>query len=184
MNKFIVGLVITVIIGAVVYGAYTIGRNNVSTNSPTVSVSPTPIIEDKPKSLEERPTAGMVNPSATIAAIEDAFNKYDKTLGVDLGVWMANKVIVTLYATECCGSKTPKEASTQLNDSIKNSQKPWDCTYNTPISKQISEKNPQNFKDMTICISEDRKAIGFHLDDQFLIDKISIVTDYKLITNP
>lgn len=178
MSKILVGLIFGLIIAGALFGVYSMGKK-----PPTPRLTPPPVSSpsaspDMPISLRERPTAGFVNPSATIAAINDAFKKG----GQDIGAWMADPVDVILFATECCGSKTRKEASTQLDSFVKKGQDPWDCSDVSPITKQVWSKDPQDFKDMTICTSANRLMVGFRLDSEFLIDKISLVNDYKQIT--
>lgn len=137
-----------------------------------------------PFAPRERPTAGFVNPSGTIAAINDAFKKGGQAIGGDVGAWMTNKVDVILFATECCGSKNTKDAASQLDAFAVKGISPWDCSDTNPVTKQVLSKDPQNFKDMTICTSANRLLIGFHLDSEFLIDRMSLVNDYKQITGP
>lgn len=190
MSKIIIGLILGLIIAGAVFGAYNIGKKQ-SAPSPTPQVSTSPLptpspstSPDMPISLRERPTAGFVNPSGTIAAINDAFKKGGQAIGGDVGAWMANKVDVILFATECCGSKDTKAAANQLDSFAVKGINPWDCSDTNPVTKLVLSKDPQSFKDMTICTSANRLLIGFHLDSEFLIDRISLVNDYKQITGP
>lgn len=188
MSKIIIGLILGLIIAGAAFGAYNIGKKQSAPSlTPQVSTAPslTPSLSaspDRPISLRERPTAGFVNPSGTIAAINDAFKKGDKAIGGDVGAWMANPVDVILFATECCGNKTRKEASNQLDNFVQKGQSPWDCSDTNPVTKLVLSKDSQSFKDMTICTSANRLLVGFHLDNEFLIDRISLVNDYKQIT--
>lgn len=189
MSKIFVGVILGVIIAGAVFYAYNLGKTqSIPTPSPTQKISissptPSPVIEHF--SLRERPTAGFTDPSGTIAKINDAFNKgADKTLGADLGFWMANKIDVILFATECCGSKNSKEAMNQLDAFAVKGIDPWNCSDTNPITKQILAKDPVSFKDMTICTSANGLLVGFHLDNEFLIDRMSLVNDYKQITGP
>lgn len=194
MVKLLLGFIIALLIGGVVFGAYYYGfvKQNKTASVPVFSTktsptplpvatpAPQPIIEDIPITPKERPTAGFVNPSGTIAAIEEAFGKPQKDLSGDLGAWMTDKVSVTVEASECCGLIERKEASKQV-DYLKTGKNPWDCKDSNPVAAKLRTKNPAVFKDAVICTSSDGFLGAFTLDDQFLITKIYMAASYKLI---
>lgn len=188
MPKIVLGLLLGLLIAGGVFYAYNLGKaQSVPTPSPTPLVSapsptPSPVIEHF--SLRERPTAGFTDSSGTIKVIKEAFNKMDLSLGFDLGAWMADPVDFVLFATECCGNKGTKDASNQLDSFAVKGISPWNCSETSSVNKQILSKNPQDFKDMTICTSANRLLVGFHLDSEFLIDKMVLVNDYQQITGP
>lgn len=182
MSKIILGLVLILAVTGIASIGYGLSKKSapVPTPSPKPQVVTTPTsiaspsaTPDIPSAPRERPTAGFVNPSATIAKINEAFSKKTgKDLGGDLGAWMTDQVNVILYATECCGPKTSKEAASQLNAFAISGIDPWNCSDTNPLIPKILAKDAQNFKDMTLCISSNELVAGFHLDNEFLIDRI------------
>lgn len=186
----LIGLVIGLLIAGGLFGAYLLGQSsNKLAQAPVVqptavgSVSPSPS-PDKPFALQERPTAGMVNPSLTIAAINDAFAKSPLDLGFDLGAYMVKtKVSVIIFASECCGMLETKAASNQINSYLKSASGTWNCQESNVVNTKIVAKSVKYdyLKDTIFCNSSDKHAVGFHLNDEFLIDRVIMVSDYNFL---
>lgn len=190
MSKIVLGLILGLVIAGAVFYSYNLGKkqsvpNPISqaTPSPSSVASPS-ATPDMPIFLRERPTAGFTDPSGTIKVIKEAFNKMDLSLGFDLGAWMADPVNIVLFATECCGNKGTKDADNQIDAFAVKGISPWDCSDTNLMTKKVLAKDSVSFKDMTICTSANGLLIGFHLDNEFLIDRIILVNDIKQITGP
>ena len=93
---------------------------------------------------------------------------------------MTSKVNIALEATECCGDISKADAVKQMGY-LNNGTVPWNFADDNPIAAQIVKAIPQ-FKDYIIGTSANRYAVAFHLNDKYLIDKVYMVVDYKLIT--
>lgn len=94
---------------------------------------------------------------------------------------MAPNVSVGIAASECCGLLSASKATEQLWYLTKGTP-PWDFTYPNPIETKLRTADPANFKDAVIGIASNRFAVGFTLNNKYLIDKIFMTIDYKLIT--
>jgi hypothetical protein len=119
-----------------------------------------------------------VNPSVVIDAIETAVPAKKWT---DLLPFMVSKVNLVKYATSCCGLITSSQAVSELAY-LNSATSPWNFSENNPIALSLESKDPEHFKEMWIGTSKDYYAVGFKWNDDFMIDKISIVNDYRLIT--
>ena len=141
-----------------------------TTVTSTLGTSPSP-------QTTTQSTADFVNPSATIAAINESIpaKKYG-----DLSAYMTGQVNLVMEATECCGDVPKADAIKQMSY-LNGGTGPWNFADDNPIAAQIVKAVPQ-FKDYIIGTSANRYAVAFHLNDNYLIDKVYMVVDYKLIT--
>lgn len=184
MNKFIFGVAVTLILIGLIGGAFYYGKQQGVQKNPQITVTPTAVTlpTETPTPIAS-PTAtvkqktNFVNPSATIENIEAAITSKNYAA---LEGFMAPSVSVTLSASECCGILTPAKATAQLSYTT-NGKAPWNFKDNNPVAVKLIAADPANFKDNVIGISSNGFAIAFHLNDKFLIDKIFMVSDYKLI---
>lgn len=183
--KFLAGAVISLVLVSAIAVAYFVGKGQ---KEPAVQPSPQATTvaqtlsepEAPPKADTSQNPKDFVNPSATIAAIEEAIPGKDYKA---LSAYMVSNVNVILYASECCGLITKAAAIEQLKY-LNGATSPWNFDMSNPIASQLAEKAPQYFKDAVIGTSANNYAVGFVLDDKFLIKSIVLVADYKLITNP
>lgn len=118
-----------------------------------------------------------VNPSVVIDAIKTAIpgKIYTELLPV-----MLPNVTLIKYATSCCGLITKTNAISELSY-LNNASGPWNFADANPIATKIEAGDPEHFSGMMIGTSADYHAVGFLWNDDFLIEKISIVNDYRLI---
>lgn len=186
MNKFLLGIVSTIVVVGIVGTAYYWGtqQKTLSIQSPsvtpqpqvqtTITVQPTnaPTVTNPPQG-----TSDFVNPSATIANIEASVKSKNYAA---LEGYMAPSVSVTLAASECCGTLSPAKATAQLSY-LNNGIEPWDFTDTNPIATKLRTADPTNFKDAIIGTASNKFAVGFTLNNKYLINKIFMVIDYKLI---
>ena len=186
MSKFSLGIISTIVVIGIAGIAFNWGTQQ------KVSDVKTPIVTSQPQtqtSVTVQPTntqqttnpsqgsSDFVNPSATIANIEDSVKSKNYAA---LEGYMAPRVSVVLAASECCGMLSPAKATEQLAY-LNNGIAPWDFTYPNAIETKLRTADPANFKDAVIGIASNRFAVGFTLNNKYLIDKIFMVIDYKLI---
>lgn len=184
MLKFAAGVLFTLL--AIVIGYFFFLRKDETITLPVpeskVTITPAVFIPDDKTATASSDSVdpsgeGFVNPSATIDAIETSL---ETKVYTNLEPYLLNTVIVTLGATECCGSMT-KEKTIQQLSYLNEATLPWDLTATNPIAKQLTEKDPLNFKDTVTGTSANRFAVAFKLNNEYLIEKIFIIADYKLI---
>ena len=175
MLKFASGLAAGITLFAVIVAAYFLGKGQLpKTSSPT----PTTVVNTLVASPSALPvTSDFVNPGVTISVIGEAIPAKNYS---DLASYMTDQVNVILYASECCGQITKSGAITQL-EYLKSAISPWDFSDNNPTAAKLAKADPTNFKDHVVGTSSNRYAVSFHLNDQYLIDKIFLVGDWKLI---
>lgn len=182
MLKFLLGIVVTLIVAGIIVGAYFLGLKQTGKASapvpnPTATAQTT--ISVIPESTTASPTqkAEFVNPSVTIANIEDSVKSKNYAA---LEGYMASSVSVGIAASECCGTLSPTKATEQLSYLTKGTD-PWDFSDANPIAAKLRTADPANFKDDVIGTAANRFAVGFHLNNKYLIDRIFMTIDYKLI---
>jgi hypothetical protein len=187
MLKFAAGVIVTLLVVAVVGTGlfFGIGKPaNVTSPIPVTAkptINPTAfVVEDKTATASsdsfEKPGTGFVNPSATIDAIETSLKNKVYT---NLSPYMTGQVIVTLAASECCGSLT-KEKTIQQLTYLNEATQPWDFSATNQVAKQLVTADPKNFKDAVIGTTSNRYTAAFLLNEEYLIEKIYISPDYNL----
>lgn len=181
MLKFLLGILVALAAIGVIGGAYFLGLKQ--TGKVSVSVLPSPTTAQAtitaPATVAVSPTqkAEFVNPSVTIANIQDSIKSKNYAA---LEGYMASKVSVSIAASECCGSLSAAKATEQMSYATKGTD-PWDFSDTNPIAAKLRTADPANFKDAFIGTAANRFAVAFHLNNVYLIDKIFMVIDYKLI---
>lgn len=183
MSKYLTGAVVTIVLIAALGGVYFFGRGQV----PVATVSPTPqattVIQTISETATPTPVSAkddFVNPSATISQIEASVTSKNYAA---LESYMVDPVSVIIYASSCCGPYTKTQAVQETSSYLKDAKGPWDFSLSNSVSKTLVEKNPGYFKDYAIGIATgSRHVVAFHLNDKFLIDKITLLVDYELIT--
>ena len=182
MLKFLLGILVALIAIGTIGGAYFLGLKQ--TGKVSVSTVPSPTtaqaaVSAAPTTATVSPTekAGYVNPSVTLenskAAVESG--NYAALEG-----YMAPSVSVGIAASECCGVLTPSKAMGQLSYLTKGTP-PWYFSDANPIAAKLRTADPANFKDAYIGTAANRFAVAFHLNDNYLIDRIFMAIDYKLV---
>lgn len=190
MKNFVLGIVVTLLLIIIAGGIFLLGKNysqpkfenqiGPTDNKLSVTVSPQKIdieINNKqsPTPSQEE-TSDFVNPSATIDAIKTLIPEKNYS---ELSKYMTDKVNVLLYASECCGFITKNATVNQmdyLNDAAN-----WNFADNNPEAKKLEQKAPEYFKDAIIGTSQNGYAVGFNLNDKYLIEKIVITGNYQLM---
>lgn len=184
LNNFVTGIAVTLIVLGIIGSAYYFGKSQIQkepNQAPVVSQAPTPAQTQTeqviltPTPSEE--TSKFVNPSATIENIKASVESKNYAA---LEGYMTNKVSVILYASECCGLISKQEAVSQM-DYLNNGKAPWDFSDNNPIAQKLETADPENFKGNIIGIASNGTTVSFHLNDEFLVDRVFMVIDYKLI---
>ncbi len=185
VSKYLIGAIVALILVAALAGAYFLGKGQLS----VVQVSPTPQATTVTQTLSGSSptpspavtsTSDFVNPSATISQIEASVNSKNYAA---LESYMTDPVNVIIYASSCCGAYTKTQAVQETSGYLKDAKGPWDFSLMNSNSKILVQKTPQYFKDYVIGIATgSRHVVAFHLSDKFLIDKVTLVVDYELIT--
>jgi hypothetical protein len=118
------------------------------------------------------------NPSVTIDAFQTAIpeKKYS-----DLLAFMTPNVTLIKSATSCCGLIPKKQAVAEM-EYLSGATGSWNFSDSNPLVPKFEANDPENFKNVFIGTSSNYYAIGLRLNDDFLIDKIILVNDYRLIT--
>lgn len=145
------------------------GQKNLTpipTSSPTQTPMPTPTSQ----------TAATSN--ATLDAIDKAFTSKDFSGLSDI---MKDNLIVGIYASECCGKITKADAILKLTTYFKSAKLPWTFSPTNAVTQALAKANPENFKDAVVGIAQDRHTVSLKLSANFLIEKITLMTDYKLL---
>lgn len=125
-------------------------------------------------------TSGFINPSITIASIKEAVvNKsYDNLLP-----YMDNQVIFSKYSSECCGEIQRNRAVDEMSV-LDSAVSPWNFKDDNPIAEKLRLVDPDNFQDTVIGTSFNRFAVSFRLDNEYRIDKIIVIPDYRIVVSP
>jgi hypothetical protein len=186
MNKFILPLLIIVLVIVGVIGwsflnkptSVQIAKNyNTTQYTPTLTNTPQeiPLVS---KAIANTTPLKYANPSVVIDAFETAIpaKKYN-----DLLPFMMENVNLIKYATSCCGIMTKDKAVNELSY-LNSATQPWNFSDKNPIALKLEANDPEHFKEMWIGTSADFHAVGIKWNDDFLIEKISLVNDYRLIT--
>lgn len=180
MKKIIPFLLIVLCIGIGFVGWSFINKpTEIAINSSGIP-KPTQLIEKTNPTLgnEPKPTIEYANPSVVIDAIETAVPAKKWS---DLSPFMIPNVTLIKYATSCCGVITKNQALSELSY-LNIATGPWNFSETNPIAKKLEANDPEHFNEMWIGTSKDYYAVGFKWNDSFLIEKISIVNDYRMIT--
>jgi hypothetical protein len=182
MNKLIVPVSIVVLVIAGVVGWSYINKPTTIpiTKPETIEKVTTqiPVSKNTPVVSETTVPLQYANPSVVIDAIETAVPGKNWP---DLLPLMTSQVTLIKYATSCCGVITKNQAISELSY-LNSATAPWNFSETNPIALKLESEDPEHFKGMWIGTSKDYYAVGFKWNDEFLIEKISIVNDYRLIT--
>lgn len=188
MSKYLIGSIVTVVIIAALAGAYFLGKGQLSVNKPTPTPQATTVSQTTAQSApgpSPSPDSAqkeelMVNPSVTIDAFQNAVKTGNYAV---LPQYMAGTVNVIIYASSCCGDYTKTQTIQEMSGYLKNAQGPWDFSPQDGNSQIMVQKLPQYFKDYVIGVATGSHHVAaVHLNDKFLIDRVTLVVDYELIT--
>jgi hypothetical protein len=185
MKKIILFLLIIACIGIGIFGWNFINKPTKiairTLDTPKPTQSETVVSKTTPSANPTeapKPTLEYANPSVVIDAIETAVPDKKWT---DLLPFMIPNVTLVKYATSCCGLITKNQAINELSY-LNSATAPWNFSETNPIAKKLETNDPEHFKEMWIGTSNNYYAVGFKWNDNFLIEKISIVNDYRTIT--
>jgi len=180
MTKFIkVLLVLVLIVVGIVGWSYLNKPTEIVIQQPTetAQLQPTEAPLSVPTESETSPIV-YANPSVVIDAIETTVQNKQ---WADLLPFMVNKVTLIKYATSCCGLISKNQAISELTY-LNDATGPWNFSDTNPIALSLESNDPEHFKEMWIGTATSYEAVGFKWNDDFLIEKISIVNDYRTIT--
>lgn len=181
MKTFILGLAVAVLTIGLLAGAYFFGKNQNKQTSSSSSPTPTQAVKQDPtETLNE--TSPTLTPKNSRAWVSENIQASINTKNYQaLEGYIKDSVVLTLYATECCGTITQEKATAQM-DYLSSSKGSWDFLQNNSVRLKLIQSSPENFSDdMIIGISSDKYVAGFKLNSQNEIEKIILVSDYNLI---
>lgn len=146
------------------------------------SSSPTPQLTTSSPTATPNPASPSPSPLLDLDSvkenIEAAINSQNTAA---LETYMNSPVEVILQATECCGSKTPQEAVSQLSY-IKGGI-PFDFNQQNPTIKNLKPKNPE-LSSAFIGISEKTEhLIAFDFATNNKISSVRMSVSWKLFNN-
>jgi hypothetical protein len=187
MNKLILPLIVIILVVSGVIGWSFINRPTIvpitKIEIPAEKkVTPTSIVINTPtitETISQSTPLKYANPSVTIDAIETAVPSKKWT---DLLPFMTTNVTLIKYGTSCCGTVSKNQAISELSY-LNDATSPWNFSETNPIALSLESKDPEHFKETWIGTSKDYYAVGFKWNDDFLIEKVSMVNDYRLITS-
>lgn len=116
----------------------------------------------------------------TLDNVEAAFNS--KNLAALEG-YMAKKVTVTIAASECCGSLSASDATSEINTQLGSATTPWDFDLDeATISKYQSGDYAQYFPEgATVGQSKNNYVVSITFDDSGDIESVFITGDSSLL---
>jgi hypothetical protein len=185
MNKFIFPLTIImlVIVGVVGWSflnkptSIPITNTDISIQkiTPTATIYITPEVTE---TLAETSKLTFANPSVAIDSFSTSIpaKKYS-----DMAEYMTPNVTIIKYGTSCCGLLTKAKAINEMSY-LNGAFGPWNFADNNPLSPKFTKADPDNFQHAFIGTSANNYAVGLELNDNYLITKVILVGDYRLIT--
>jgi hypothetical protein len=188
MKKLILPFIVIVLVIAGVFGWSYINRPTsipiakIHTVTPTqMPVTPTPTALTTPavtETLAQTSTLTFVNPSVAIDSFTTAIpiKKYG-----DMAEYMTPNVTVIKYGTSCCGLLTKAKAISEMSY-LSGAIGPWNFEMTNPVYLKLQNLDPGNFLHAYVGTSSNWYAVGLELNDNYLITKVVLVGDYRLIT--
>jgi hypothetical protein len=98
--------------------------------------------------------------------------------------FMKDVISVRIEATECCQPGDKNNTIDQLKY-LDNATAPWDFDQNSTIAKDLAASYPEHYANAIIGISKNNYLVAFQLDEEGLIVKVSMASNYKsLLSSP
>jgi hypothetical protein len=168
----IVFVVILALLSAGGVGLVLNGSNQLK-KDPAVSAKPAASVIAQPDIQEAEDSEASEKPMKE--RVSEALNKkdYDR-----LGLLLEDKVEITLYKMNCCGT-LPRSLVLGQTSYIKNAKLPWNFDEKNTIVPKILSADKKTFEGLTFGTSADKMAIGFHTNDSNKIDKLVVVANYQ-----
>lgn len=174
-KAYIAGILSALTLIAIGTGAYLLGkntRNSRSDRSPSPTVE-SPIRTPSPINLVTPTKAPQETGKATIEAAIVSKNYSG------LVAYMTNPISVRIEASECCNPMTPTDAVEQLKY-LNNAKGTWNFD-NQEVIAGLAASYPENYGNAIIGVSSDNYLVGFQLNSQNSISKVSMSVSYKLL---
>lgn len=125
--------------------------------------------------LNQTNTNDMGVPMGRIGQFEQAASQDNKE---QMKQFLADKVELIIYATECCGL-VDKDVAMDNFDYIDQAGK-FDFAANQTIARQIKEQNP-DLQNYFIGIADNGTVLAYQVTENSKINKVYLVVDYNLI---
>lgn len=137
------------------------------------SVSPTSfLLPSETPTPAPKPTKGSVT-----EIIIDALGSKNYEL---LNTVLASTVEVRIEASECCGTLPRNEVVAQMKYLDKGLS--WDFSEEDKIISDIAASLPEHYNNAIVGLAQNRYIAAFQLNQNFEIIKISMASDYRVIT--
>ena len=175
-KAYIAGILSALTLIAIGTGAYLLGKNTgggdgaASTGNTTES---TPIRTPSPIGLVTPTQNPQTTGKDTVQAAVVSKN-YSS-----LVAYMTNPISVRIEASECCNPMSPTDAVEQLIY-LNSAKGTWDFN-NKEVISGLEASYPENYGNAIIGVSSDNYLVGFQLNAQNSISKISMSVSYKLL---
>jgi len=173
---YVAGILSALTLVGIGAGAYFLGKNTGSSNKAVIS--PTPAVNTNlripsPISIITPTVAPQGVDKANIEAAVKSKNY------AALSAYMTNPVSVRIEATECCQPMTPDDAVDELKY-LNNTKGTWNFEKDEVIAG-LEASFPESYGNAVIGVSSDNYLVGFQLNSQNFISKISMSASYKLL---
>lgn len=175
VKVFIAGILSALVLIVIAFGAYMVGKNS---GGAVLSVTPTP----QPGSALRVPSpVSLVSPTATPqgASQQSISTAISSGNYSSLSPFMVNPVSVRIEASECCNPMTPDDAAAQLSY-LDSAETPWSFD-NQDIKTGLEASFPESYGNAIIGVSANNYLVGFQLNGQNFITKVSMASDYHLL---
>ncbi len=166
-------IIVFVMLGGLflVGGGYFLGLQNSQTSEPTQ----TPIPAIVPSPSAEPSILPIPSPSAdTKIVLKQMFEEKNFD---DLKPFLAPKVNIIAYGTECCGQTEDLDKVVDFVSGYGEKQEGW--VFDPEDSKYADIDEAFD----TFAISKDGKALGFLINENGKIEKAEFFVDYRLASN-
>ena len=175
-KAYIAGILSALTLIAIGTGAYLLGRNTQGRGNRDSNPSPTaitPLRTPSPIDLVTPTQNPQTTGKDTVQAAVVSKNYSSLT------AYMTNPISVRIEASECCNPMSPTDAVEQLKY-LNSAKGTWDFN-NQEVISGLEASYPENYGNAIIGVSSDNYLVGFQLNAQNSISKISMSVSYKLL---
>ncbi|MBI2327991.1 hypothetical protein HYU92_06765 [Candidatus Curtissbacteria bacterium] len=146
--------------------------------STLASASPESSVNQEPSESPNR--LAVSSPDLTVSLTQNAIktNVNAKNFSGLIPYMTTPKVFVVLEATECCGDKTPQEATEQMN--YIEAGIPFDFDQGSETVVNLKIKNPNLEKSYIGISTVNEQLIAFNIDNESHITNIEMSASWKL----
>jgi hypothetical protein len=170
LKYYLLGVLSAVVVLFVAVGGYYLGKEN--SNSTSIAI-PTSTLEEKPITKKASMSKSEAEDAAATAVREGNFLKL-------LNV-MAQTVEVRIEGSGCCAPMLATDAIEEMQF-LEGAKGKWKFTGNEVIAADLSATLPAYYTGAFIGTTEDGYLVAFLFNKENKIEKISMTSDYTLLT--